>query len=138
MPVNEANKSASSAEEVKKITNEVKNAIQTVSEKATDSALVSEEITKRADGLLSGSISSQKNANDICNNTSDVLSKAINEAKKVEEISWRKPTSIAAGVSQVLKYIAFSFFICVSPRYLYLLSIHTKYDAILFPSITFY
>ena len=24
--------------------------------------------------------------------------------KKVEEISWRKPTSIAAGVSQVLKY----------------------------------
>ncbi len=82
----EANNSAESAEEAEKITNEVKNAIQIVSEKATDSALVSEEITKRADGLLSSSISSQKNANDICNNTSDALNRAINEAKKVEEI----------------------------------------------------
>lgn len=57
--------------------------------------------------------------------------------RRVKEISYGKPTRIAAGVSQVFKYI-FSIFICISSRYLYLFGIHTKHDAIFFPFMTLY
>lgn len=77
---------AASTEEINAVSDTIQNKVKYITDKANESATVSNEISSRANAIKSNGISAQKNANEIHSSTNKNLKDAIEKSRSVEQI----------------------------------------------------